>query len=111
MVLRRVGVLSVGKVMGAIYALFGLIIGAIYALIAIVIGLIGATTASNSGDALLGGAGGVVFGILSIILFPIFYGILGFIGGLISGFLYNIIARVVGGVELELDQRGAGRVS
>lgn len=111
MVVRRVGVLSVGKVLGALYAFFGLIIGAIYALIAIVVGLIGASTASNSGDALIGGAGGVVFGILSIILFPIFYGILGFIGGLISGFLYNIIARIVGGIELELDQRGAGRVS
>lgn len=111
MVLRRVGVLSVGKVMGALYALLGLIIGAIYALFAILIGLIGASTASNSGDALIGGAGGVVFGVLSIILFPIFYGILGFIGGIISAFLYNIIARAVGGVELEMDQRGGGRVS
>jgi hypothetical protein len=55
-------VLSVGKVLGALYALFSLIIGAIYALIAIVIGLIGASTATNSGDKLIGGAGGVVFG-------------------------------------------------
>lgn len=111
MVLRKIGVLSCGKVLGALYALLGLIIGAIYALFAVLIGLIGAATAVDSSDALMGGAGGVIFGVFSIILFPIFYGIIGFIGGIISAFLYNLVARYVGGIELEIDQRGAGRVS
>ncbi len=111
MVVRRVGVLSLEKVLGALYALLGLIIGAIYALFAIGIGLIGASTAQESGDALAGGAFGVLFGVGSIIFFPIFYGTIGFIGGIISAFLYNIIAGAVGGIELEMDQRGGGRVS
>jgi hypothetical protein len=38
----------------------------------------------------------------SIILFPLFYGILGFIGGLIMAGLYNLLAGFVGGIEVEL---------
>ena len=52
-----------------------------------------------------GGAFGVLFGVGSIILFPILYGILGFLGGLITALPYNLIARFVGGIELELEQR------
>lgn len=110
MVVRRVGVLSVGKVLGGLYALLGLVIGAFYALFALLFAVIGASTASSSGDALIGGAGGVVFGILSIVLFPLFYGLLGFIGGILSAFLYNLIARFVGGIELDMEQR-TGRVN
>jgi hypothetical protein len=104
MTLRRIGVLSCGKVLGALYALLGLIIGGIYALFALLFAVIGVSTAQESGDALAGGAFGVLFGVGSIILFPIIYGLLGFVGGLISALLYNLIARFVGGIELELDQ-------
>jgi hypothetical protein len=45
----------------------------------------------------------------AVIFLPIFYGIIGFVGGLISALLYNLIARLVGGIELEVEQRG-GRV-
>jgi uncharacterized membrane protein YdjX (TVP38/TMEM64 family) len=34
-------------------------------------------------------------------VFPILYGILGFILGLIMGGLYNLVAAMVGGIELE----------
>ena len=32
----------------------------------------------------------------------------GFVGGLITALLYNVIARFVGGVELDLEQRSGG---
>jgi len=105
MTLRRIGVLSCGKVLGALYALLGLIIGGIYALFALLFAVIGVSTAQESGDALAGGAFGVLFGVGSIILFPILYVILGFLGGLITALPYNLIARFVGGIELELEQR------
>lgn len=44
---------------------------------------------------------GVLFGVGAIIIFPILYGALGFIFGLILGGLYNLLAGVVGGVEIE----------
>ena len=39
MVVKRIGNLSLGKVMGAVYALLGLVIGAIYALFALLFGV------------------------------------------------------------------------
>lgn len=101
MVVRRIGVLSCGKVLGALYALLGLIIGVVYALFALLFAVIGIPTASESGDALAGGVFGVLFGVGSVIFFPILYGILGFVGGIISAFLYNLISRFVGGIEVE----------
>lgn len=42
-------------------------------------------------------------GIGAIIIAPIVYGILSFVGGIIYGLVYNLAAGVVGGVELELE--------
>ncbi|MFC2041724.1 hypothetical protein ACFLTY_05345 [Chloroflexota bacterium] len=39
-----------------------------------------------------------------IILAPIFYGVWGFICGVISAALYNLFARRVGGIKVELEQ-------
>jgi H+/Cl- antiporter ClcA len=36
---------------------------------------------------------------------PVFYGVIGFIAGLIGALLYNLFARWVGGFELELEAR------
>jgi hypothetical protein len=47
----------------------------------------------------------VLFGVGSIIFLPIFYGILGFIGGLITAWTYNLVARFAGGLEIELEDR------
>ena len=108
MVVGRIGVLSLPKLQGALLVLLGLIIGAVHALFAPLFAVIGTSTARESGDAPAGGAFGVLFGVGSIILFPILYGVLGLVGGLISALLYNLIARFVGGIELELEQRSSG---
>jgi hypothetical protein len=44
---------------------------------------------------------GALFGVGAIILLPICYGILGFIGTLIMAWLFNIAAGIVGGVEVD----------
>ncbi len=102
MVVKKFGVLSAGKVLGALYALLGLIIGAftaLFSLLGAAIGAAGAESTEGAGAAL----GGVFIGVGSIIFFPLFYGILGFIGGLLSAFLYNLIAGLIGGVKIELE--------
>jgi hypothetical protein len=38
---------------------------------------------------------------------PVIYGVLGFISGLIGALLYNLLAKWVGGFELELEARPA----
>lgn len=44
-----------------------------------------------------------LFGVGSIIILPITYGLGGAIGGAIRGFIYNIVASTVGGIEIETE--------
>ena len=37
------------------------------------------------------------------IFMPVFYGIFGFVFGIISAAIYNLIARWIGGVEVEVE--------
>ena len=87
--LRRVGVLSVGLVLGAVYALIGLIAGFFITVISTAVG--------GAFDA---GGLGFLFGAGSIIFLPIFYGIIGFIGGIITALIYNLVAKITGGIEM-----------
>lgn len=98
MVVRKFGVLSVGKIMGVVYALLGLILGIFTALFSIMGSAIGMMNSDSS--ALFGG---LFVGVGSIIFLPLLYGIIGFIFGLISALLYNVVARFVGGIEIEVD--------
>ena len=51
----------------------------------------------------MGGVGAIVIGLIIMIAVPIFYGILGFIGGVIGALVYNLAAGVVGGLKFELE--------
>ncbi len=92
MVLKHVGVVSCGKMLGAIYLIIGLIAGAIFSLIS----LLGAAAAPE------GHGLPAIFGVGAIVLFPLFYGAIGFIGGIIVAALYNLFAGWLGGIELNL---------
>jgi hypothetical protein len=49
------------------------------------------------------GGVGVVWGIVGLIFFPIFYGIVSFVAGAIGALLYNLCAGFIGGVEIEVE--------
>ncbi len=100
--IKKLGILSVAKIHGAMGFIIGLIIGVIYGLAIIAISLIGATAGRGS-EALAMGGGGVVVGIIAIIGFPIFYGVFGFIGGIIGALIYNVFSGIVGGIEIEVE--------
>jgi hypothetical protein len=97
MVLKRVGVMSCGKMGGTLYGLLGLLMGGIFALVS-TLGVALGQGSSSEAPAWIG----AFFGVGSVILFPILYGIMGFIGGLITAVLYNLLAGFVGGIEMEL---------
>jgi len=101
--IRRFSVLSVGKMMGMVYALIGLLAGAVLALLSLVGAGIGAAV-QDSGTPFLG----ALVGVGAIIILPIFYGIIGFLGGLLSSAIYNLVAGMTGGVEMELTGPAAG---
>jgi hypothetical protein len=89
--IKKVGVLSVANLSGMVNFFIGLLLGIIFAVTSLLV-----PTAS----AIIG------FGIptyLSVIILPIGYGIMGFIGGAIGAFFYNLSARVTKGIVLYSD--------
>jgi hypothetical protein len=100
MVIRRISPLSCAKVSGILYAGIGLLIGALFSVISVVIG--GMADQLETGHAGMPGMFGALFGVAAIVILPICYGILGFVGGAITAWLYNIVAGVAGGLEIEV---------
>lgn len=94
---RKVGVFSLAKIMGAIYGLFGLIFGAIMSLVSLIGGL--GVLAEGGED----GALAIFFGIGAIIVLPILYGVMGVLLGLLTGLIFNLVSGITGGLELEVD--------
>jgi hypothetical protein len=84
--IRKFGVLQTAKVVGVLYALIGLVLVPVLLIVSMV---------SPKENAI--GAG-------FALLMPILYGVLGFIFTAISCAIYNVVAGVVGGVEVELEE-------
>jgi hypothetical protein len=85
--------------MGLLYALLGLTFGAFFALLSLLGTAIGVTNLQSS-DAVAS----LPFGVGSVVFLPIFYGILHFILGLIAALLLNVVAWLVGGIQLEPEE-------
>ena len=97
--IKKIDIISLAKIEGALGAVIGFIVGIIFALI----GTAFMGFSEMAGD--IPGASGLFFGVAAIIFLPIVYGIVGFIGGLIVAFLYNVVAGWVGGIEIELEPK------
>jgi hypothetical protein len=89
--IKSVGVLSVAKIFGAIYGVMGLIFLPFFLLMSALI-------PNRNGQNPFGMIGGLVFGLFA----PIFYAVMGFVMGAISAFLYNLLAKWVGGVQVQV---------
>ncbi len=100
--IKKLGVLSVAKMEAAILLVISLLISIPYGLIIIIYSLFGAGMVGGNAAFAVGG-GGVIVGILVMIGLPIFYSIMGFIGGAIAALLYNLFANFVGGIEIEVE--------
>ncbi|HEY3975502.1 MAG TPA: DUF3566 domain-containing protein [Candidatus Sulfotelmatobacter sp.] len=101
-IVKSVGVMSVAKIMGLTYGCLGLIFAPIFVLL----GLLGSFAGSQDKIPFAG-----IFGVGFAIFMPIFYGVMGFIMGAIGALLYNLIAKWVGGFEIELTLQPAGVVA
>jgi hypothetical protein len=91
--ITRMDVLSVGKIYAVTLAILGFILG-------IFVALIGSAAATFHRPGMFGAG----FGIASIIIFPVIYAIIGFIAGIIGAALYNLVAKWVGGIQIELKE-------
>lgn len=91
--ISEIDILSLGKVVAAVYGAFGLLAWLFVPLFMLIPG---------------GGGGEEMFAkgvtIFFLLAAPLVYAIFGFIGGLVAGLIYNIMARSIGGLRVTLRQ-------
>jgi hypothetical protein len=99
--IKRIAPLQAGKMLGVLYACMGLIFVPFFALA----GLAGAfaqhaqqTQGPTGSPALIGG---MMFGFG--VFMPVIYGVMGFVFGVIGAAIYNLIARWIGGIEVDVE--------
>ncbi len=95
MIIKRVGPLSFARIGGTLYALLGLLGGVVFAVVAAASGLVsrgqGTSTPWDMG-----------LGLGAVVLFPVLYGAIGFVGCLLCAWFYNMLAGLVGGIEIDV---------
>ena len=106
MILKQIGVLSLARMLGGLYAGIGLIIGVFFS-IASVIGGLAASMAANT-EEVAGALIALLFGIGAIVFIPVMYGLMGFVGGALLALFFNLLAGVFGGIEMTFVNPPAG---
>lgn len=96
--LKSIAPLQLGKILAIIYGLFSLIMLPIFGLFAI----LGSLAPDSQGA---GGGAGVAIGLALVfcLIMPFFYAIIGFLTGLVGGWIYNVVASWVGGIRVEVE--------
>ena len=91
--IKRIAPLQAGKITGVLYFGLGLVLVPVFLLASFV-----ASHVARPQTALP-----AVFGLGFAIMAPVLYGVMGFVGGVIGAALYNLAARIVGGIEVEVE--------
>lgn len=91
MIVNRVGPLSCAKIVGLLYVILGLVMGAGVSLFSAALGGMPGRDPGNP-----------MFGMAAVVFFPVLYGVAGFVITLVAAWLYNGLAGLVGGVEIDL---------
>jgi len=94
--LKSISPLKLGIVLAALYAVMSLIV----VLIILPFTFLGAFSRGGGGA---GGAELLGMGFGMLVAAPIIYGIMGFVGGVIVAFVYNVLAKMTGGIEFTVE--------
>lgn len=89
MQIKRIKPLSLAKISGAINGIFGFLFGIFFLLVTLFV------PDSETG--------GFVFGMFAPVFLTLMYGVLGFVMGLFAGWIYNVVAKRIGGIEIETE--------
>lgn len=102
MELKSVGIWSCGKIIGAMYFLMGLLLGGFMAMVSVLGIAIDQQQGNAAGNPM---AAFAATGVAAVVLIPILYGVIGLIGGIIAAAIYNLLAGLFGGIEMNLEPR------
>lgn len=91
--IRSVGILQAGIVMALLMAITALLIALAFMVLG---GLIGAVAGGSEALQMLTGGG------IMLVILPIIYGIIGFIYGMIAAVIYNLAAKMCGGLVVKV---------
>ena len=98
--LKRIDPFQLGKMLGALYGIMGLL----FVPIIFLFSAFGAMAANQGSHSQMSGAAlGAGMGVGVALLMVVAYAVMGFIGGIIAAFLYNILAKFVGGIRVEVE--------
>lgn len=96
-VIKRFEPLSVMRIAAICYGVFGLLEGAVFTLVFALVGF--PNTPGHPTPLILR----TLFGGLGIIFFPVMFALIGAIGGGLMSAAYNVAARYVGGISVEVE--------
>ena len=91
---KKIEAKSVARMLGILYAVFGLVAGIFLFVLFVFIGVEDDLTQVEA----------LIFGFGAPVALPVMYGIFGYIGGYIVAWIYNAIAAKFGGIKIELEQ-------
>jgi hypothetical protein len=99
-IIKRIAPLQAGKMVGVVYACFGLIFLPIF-LLASAAGAFAQHVQPDQSAAPAAAIAGVMF-VVGLFM-PVIYGVMGFIFGILGAAIYNLIARWIGGIEVDVE--------
>jgi hypothetical protein len=91
--IRRIAPLQLGKIMALTYGIMGLIFCPFFLLMTVF-----ATHLPNNQR-----VGIMALGTGFALFMPVLYAVMGFVFGVVGAFIYNVIAKRVGGIEVEVE--------
>jgi hypothetical protein len=91
--LKRIAPLSAGKILGVLYGALALIFVPVF----LVVMFVASQVSPNQQAMSLLVCLGLMVGL------PLVYAVVGFIGGVLTAALYNLFAKWVGGIEVEVE--------
>ena len=91
--IKRFAPLQLGKILAAMYGLMGLLVTPFF----LIASLIPSQLSGSQHTGMMALGAGFA------LLFPIFYAAMGFVLGALSAWVYNLVVRWTGGIEVEVE--------
>jgi len=95
--IKRIAPVQLGKMLAVIYALLSLIFVPFILMFGAIASTMHKTPGAPPFPAMLG------LGMGFMIFMPVIYAIMGFIGGALGALIYNLVAKWLGGIEVEME--------